>query len=167
MKIKLRALLVGILLTFVVVAPQNASAQYVDESFVQRSEISNISKLSGDNPPTYHLLSVFKDPNMNGRRGSAEECLNRNVTYEFTRPNGTKFERSIWGCTEDIAFVTKARTVTIKLKKVDGFIFTGYNFTDNTHEGAVRLNGRHSQRVIGKFSVDSYYTVIDFGVKKQ
>ena len=167
MKLGIKSIALGILFTFLVVAPKSASAEFADESFVQNSEIPNILRESGSTPPTIHSLSVFKDADRNGKRRASEECLNRNVTYEFTRLNGTKFERSIWGCTEDVAFVTKARTITIKLKAVDGFDFTGLNFTDQYNDGTVKLGGRHMQKVTGKFIIDTYFTTINFGVKKQ
>jgi len=160
--------LIGFLFVIVILFfPKIASAQVADELFIQKSEIPNVVRLSGGNPPTIHSLSVFKDANSDGKRNSSEDCLNRNVTYEFTRLNGTKFERSIWGCVDDVVFITKARTITIKLKAVEGFKFTGLNFTDRFNDGAVRVDGRHSQKVTGDFIIDTYFTSINFGVKKQ
>lgn len=129
----------------------------------QQAIIQNASK---DSPPTFHQLSVFKDANSNARRADVEDCLDKTVTFTIFNGNITK-ERTIWGCDEPITIYTKARTVTIGLKAVTGYRFTGLTYTDNYYTNRTLGNGKHSIRVTGYPYLGVYFTIIDFGVHRK
>lgn len=132
----------------------------------EQSEIINQALASGDTPPTFHYIHVFKDANSNGKRGNIEDCLNKTVTFTINNK-----ERTIWAC-GDISIYTKNRYATITLKSVSGYKFTGLTYKDSTTGTGSRtlLNGAHSVSVKGipyGYPQSYYYTVIDFGVHKK
>lgn len=133
----------------------------------QQAIIQNAPK---DKPPTFHQISVFKDANNNAKYGSSENCLDKTVTLTISNGNITK-ERIRWGCDDPITIYTKSRTVTVGLKAVTNYKFTGLTYRDNTHTTDTTLgNGTHSVKVTGfpnGYPATAYFTVIDFGVKQK
>lgn len=134
----------------------------------QQAIIQNAPK---DKPPTFHQISVFKDANSNAKHGDYEDCLDKTVTFTISNGNTTK-ERVRWGCDDPIRIYTKSRTVTVTLKSVSGYNFTGLTYTDktNTPNKTTFKNGTHSIKVTGfpsGYPATAYFTVIDFGVHKK
>lgn len=128
-----------------------------------------IANAPGDQTPTFHQLAVFKDANNNAKHGDYEDCLDKTVTFTIYNGNTTK-ERVRWGCDDPIRIYTKSRTVTVALKSVSGYNFTGLTYTDNTYTNRTLGNGTHSVKVTGYpygYPATAYFTNIDFGVHKK
>ncbi len=140
-----------------------------DYMLVNQTEKANIiksAKTSGETPPTFHYIHVFKDANNNGKRGTVEDCLDKTVTLVVNNK-----ERTAWAC-NDITIYTKNRYATITLKAVSGYKFIGLTYKDSTTgSGSVtKLNGANSIYVKGiptGYPQAYYYTAIDFGVHKK
>ncbi len=160
--------------TYQVTRPTGAVLGVTDDDikFVTKTEQNAIIQEAAAKkqaPPTFHQITVFKDGNENGKHGLYEDCLAKIVTFTIYNGNITR-ERTRWGCDDPIIVYTKSRTVTVGLKVVSGYRFTGLTYIDQYHPnpGYTLLNGAHSVKVTGfpsGYPSKAYYTVIDFGVK--
>ncbi|MBI4097890.1 MAG: hypothetical protein HY426_02515 [Candidatus Levybacteria bacterium] len=141
-----------------------------DIKFVTKAEQDAIIKesMAKKEKPTFHQIAVFEDTKpQNAKRDSNEYCLGKVVTFTVSSGSTTR-ERTRWGCDDPIKIYSKSRTVTITLKSISNYKFSGLTYSDNYYTNRTRGNGAHSIKVTGfpsGYPATAYFTVIDFGVK--
>ncbi|GEM_PF-2705590 len=138
-------------------------------SLITEEEAKTLAESKASNPYTVHQIQVFVDNKKTDGKFDVykEECLGNYVTIYVDNGNKVKEFPGIWGCENPIRVKTKTRELTVGLRSVSGYKFTGLTYRDQNHPNDTTRMGISKIKVKGFYTYGQYYTVIDFGVKKK
>ena len=149
---------------------EGVSASDDDMAIITEEEANAIAAAGSKSPYTVHQVDVFLDKNSDAKWDEfKEDCYFEDV--RLYADNGTKVKNfdPVSGCSDPIRVKTKARTITIGIKAINGYKDTGLTYSDKNYTNRT-IKNVSKQKVTAwadGYPQTRYLTYIQFGIKKK